>query len=279
MTMLALVALVMSADVEAKPDAHPRLLVNTLTPQGVSEQEAGAMADAIIAALSNRGLFEVVSSRDVQTILGVERQRALLGACQDDNGCSGTADLQSAMSIRYLLTGQLAKVGSAYQLTLQLLDLTTSKALSRSTRLASSLEALRSVIPWVAAEATGSPLPPPPTRIWQVSMMVAGGAAVLAGGALGVLALSRQSQLNDELCPGGVTSDGRCNGTALRPRSFYAQQNAALTIEKIVSISVMAAGAVLAGLGFWLLPPDDPRTRLGVLLVPSANGLSLAGTF
>jgi hypothetical protein len=183
------------------------------------------------------------------------------------------------MSIRYLLTGQLAKVGSAYQLTLQLLDLKTSKTLSRSTRLASSLEGLRAVIPWAAAEATGSPLPPPPTRVWQVAMMVGGGAAVLAGGAIGVLALSHQSQLNDELCPGGVTSDGRCNGVTLRPRSFYAQQDADLTVQKIVSISVMAAGALLAAAGFWLLPPDDPRTRISAILVPTANGLSLAGSF
>ncbi len=277
MTLLALLALVTSA--EAKPDARPRLLVNTLTAQGVTEQEAGAMADAIVSTLATRGLFDVVSSRDVQTILGVERQRALLGACQEEGACSGNADLQSTMSIRYLLTGQLAKVGSAYQLTLQLLDLASSKTLSRSTRLASSLEGLRAVIPWAAAEATGSPLPPPPTRVWQVSMMVVGGAAVLAGGAFGVLALSRQSQLNDELCPGGVTSDGRCNGTSLRPRSFYVQQDAALTVEKISSISVMAAGAVLAGLGFWLLPPDDPRTRISAVLVPNANGLSLAGSF
>jgi TolB-like protein len=270
----------LAAVVCASPaDAPPRLLVNPLAPQQVPEAEAAAFTDAVVSTLSSRGLFDVVSARDVQTMLGVERQRALVGACQDDGAGCGKDELQSAMSVRFLLTGQLAKVGNAFQLTLQLLDLTSSRAASRSSRLANSLDALRAQIPWAAAEATGSPLPPPPTRVWQVSMMVVGGAAVLAGGAYGVLTLSRQSQLNDELCPGGVSSDGRCSGVNLRPRQFYQQQDQALAVQKAVSIAIMVAGAALAGVGFWLLPPDDPRTRISAVLLPSLNGVSIAGAF
>ncbi len=277
--LTALLVALVSASPAASADAKPRLLVNQLLAQQVSDGEAAAFTDAVVATLANRGLFEVVSARDVQTLLGVERQRALLGACQDNADTCGRDELQSAMSVRFVLSGQLARVGSAFQLTLQLIDLSTSRAASRSSRLASSLDALRAQIPWAAAEATGSPLPPPPTRVWQISMMAVGGAAVLAGGAYGVLTLSRQSQLNDELCPGGVSSDGRCSGVNLRPRTFYQQQDQGLAVQKGVSIAIMVAGAALAGVGFWLLPPDDPRTRIAAVLLPSLNGVSIAGSF
>jgi hypothetical protein len=109
--------------------------------------------------------------------------------------------------------------------------------------------------------------------------MALGGATLLSGGVVGLLALSRQAQLNDELCPGGVQDDGRCSGLNLREQGFYVAQDQQLLVQKILGVSLMAAGAIMLGFGIWLLPPDDARTRISMRLLPTPGGLALTGGF
>jgi TolB-like protein len=261
----------------AKSD-KPRLVVNEFAAQGVTPEQAQAVTDAVSTYLAGRGLFDVLGAREVQTLLGVDRQRQLLGACQSDTvGCS--VDLQKLVSARFVLTGQLAKVGSAFQLTLQLVDTERTATAGRSSRLAGTLEEVRALVPYAASEATGAPLPPPPSRVLPFTFIVTGAATLLAGGAVELLALSREAQLNDELCPGGVQINGRCEGVNLRPREFYVAQQQQLVVQKALGVGVMAAGAVLLGLGVFLLPPEDARTRIGARLVPTPNGLAVVGGF
>ncbi len=262
----------------ADDQKKPRLVVTDFVAQRVADAEAQALTDAVVTYLAQRGLFDLVSSRDLQTLLGAERQKQLLGACGDDGlGCS--TDLSTLVNARFILSGQLARVGSAYQLSLQMVDTAKSTAAARASRLSGSLEALRALVPYIAAEATGSPLPPPPSRVLPFTFIGVGGATALSGGVVGLLALSRQGQLTDELCPGGVQPDGRCGGVALRPREFYVEQQSALSAQKALAVGLMAGGVALLGLGLWLMPPEDARTRLSVRVVPAADGLALVGGF
>lgn len=273
--LLLTAASALAADPPAA-DKKPRLVVTDFVAAQVTPGEAQALTDAVVTYLTQRGLFEVVSSRDLQTLLGAERQKQLLGACGDDGlGCS--TDLSTLVQARFVLSGQLARVGSAWQLSLQLVDTARGQAAARGSRISGSLEALRAMVPYLASEATGSPLPPPPSRALPISLIGVGAATALAGGVVGLLALSSQGQLQDELCPGGVQPDGRCSGVNLRPHEFYVEQQTALTQQKVLSVSLMAGGAALLGLGLWLLPPDDARTRLALL--PAADGFALVGGF
>jgi len=274
--VLALPAL--AAEPAKDAEKKPRLVVNDLQALRVAPEEAAAITDAIATYLSGRGVFEILSTREIQTLIGAERQRQLLGACGDDSLSCG-ADLSKLLSARFLLTGQLARVGSAYQLTLQLVDTERSQTGGRSSKLAGSLEEVRSLVPYAASEATGSPLPPPPSRVLAVTLMSLGGATLLSGGVVGLLALSRQGQLNDELCPDGVQDDGRCNGVNLREQGFYVEQDQQLAVQKIIGVGLMAAGAVMLGLGIWLLPPDDARTRISLRLTPLTSGFAFSGGF
>jgi len=259
-------------------EKKPRLIINDFTALRVSPEEASALSDAVATYLAARGLFEVLGPRDVQTLLGLERQKQLVGACNDDPlACS--LDMSKLVSARFALAGSLARVGNAYQLTLQLIDTERSQAISRSSKLAGSLEALRELVPYAASEATGSPLPPPPSRVLPVTLLAAGGATLLSGGVVGLLALSKEGQLNDELCPGGPGPDGRCAGSNLRDHAFYVVQQQNLTVQKALSIGLMVGGALLVGVGLWLLPPDDARARISVRLVPCLGSFALAGAF
>lgn len=259
-------------------DQKPRLAVLRLQPQGATQAQADALTDAIVAALSSRALFEVVSTRDIETVLGAERQKQLLGVC-DANPESCGASLGDTLSAPFVLSGQLSRVGTAYQLTLQTVDTLKGRAVARANRLGSSLEELQRLAPWIAAEATGSPLPPPPSRVLPITLLSVGGAALLAGAAYGVVTLTQQQQLNDELCPGGVPEDGRCTGTALRDRSFYLAQDVTLTRQKWISAAVMASGVVLATLGLILMPPAEAQGRVSMMVVPTLDGLAIAGGF
>jgi hypothetical protein len=94
-----------------------------------------------------------------------------------------------------------------------------------------------------------------------------------------LLAYSRQSALNDELCPGGVPLDGRCGGTNLRSRDFYVQQERALQTQLWLGAGIALAGAALMGAGLWLMPPADAGGRMSLAVVPQSSGLLLAGDF
>lgn len=275
---VAAVLLLLTALPTLADEKKPRLVVNDLVALKVDAEEAHAMTDAVVTYLTSRGLFEVLGPRDMQTIIGAERQKQLLGACGDDGlGCS--ADLSKLVAARFVLSGQLARVGSAYQLTLQLVDTEKTQSAGRSSKLAGSLESIRELVPYAASEATGSPLPPPPSRALPITLIGAGGATLLGGGVVGLLALSREGTLNDELCPGGPQPDGRCEGVNLRGREFYAAQQDSVVMQKILSVGLMAAGVVMLGLGIWLLPPDDARTRVSARMLLTGNGLALSGAF
>jgi TolB-like protein len=259
-------------------DQKPRLAVTSLQAQGVTPEQALALTDAVVAALSQRGLFDVVSARDVETALGAERQRQLLGVCEANPDACGSS-VSEVLSAPFILSGQLSRVGTAFQLTLQTYDAVRGRPAGRSNRVASSLEALQQVIPYAAAEATGSPLPPPPSRVLPITLLAVGGVTFVSGAVFGVITLTQEQLLNDELCPGGVPADGRCLGTALKERPFYLAQNDALVRQKWVSAGLMAAGAVMTVLGLVVMPPADTQGRLSVLVVPTPGGLAVTGGF
>lgn len=277
MVVMALSVWLAAAPVSgAEAKDRPRILVQDITAQGVSPSQAAALTDAVVDALASRGLFEVVSSKDMQTLLGAERQKQLYGLCDSDPAAC-VASVGEALKARFVLSGQLSAVGGAVQLLLQCIDSEKGQAMGRSARIAKDLESLQELVPYIAAEATGSPLPPPPSRVVPIALLSTGGASVLAGGVLGMLALSRQSVLNEELCPTGALAGQRCAGTSLKSRSFYLQQDNDIASQKALAIGLLAGGAAVAVLGVYLMPPLDAGPRVSLRIVPSTSGFALVG--
>lgn len=247
---------------------RPKLAVLELSAgAGVESATTGPFTDAITAEVQARGFFDVISSRDIQALLGVERQRQLLGCSEDSKSCM--AELSGALGARFVLTGSLAKLGDAFQLTLSTLDSQKVQPIGRATRIAKDLEALRATLPSAVAEATATPLPPPPSRALPISLIATGSAAALFGVVWGALALTQQAQLAATL-DAGASQPG-----VLGTRASYEQQVAALNTQKWVALASLLTGAALVTTGLVLLPPDDGRTRLS--LVPFGAGLGLVG--
>ena len=259
---------------EQKPDELPTLLILNLDAQGVEKEQAAAVTDAVVAALAQRGLFRVVSTKDVQTLISAERQRQLLSGC-DSGDCA--RDIGNAVNAKFVLNGSLSRVGSAYQLALQTLDTEKNLPLGRSIRIASDLPTLVGLVPYAASEATGTPLPPPKPRWLQYTMIAAGAGLVVGGGGIGMFALSRQQILNDELCPEFDGREPQCAGQTLGTRKSYQDADAGIAAQKTISLLMLGAGAGLVAAGILLLPPPEGGPR--VALVPTPSGVALAGVF
>lgn len=266
-------ALVVATLLSASAD-KPKLVVLELDAAGGVEAEvAGALSDTLAAEAAGRGYFQVISSREVQTLLGMERQKQFLGCSDDQSSC--LTELSGALGARFILSGTVARLGDAYQLSLQMLDSEKAQTIARSTRLADSIHALQSLMPWAVAEATGTPLPPPPSRVLQYSLIGTGGLLLVAGGIIGQDALSEARALQSEL------DRGLASGTRL-PQTLeqYRAADEDLRGRGVVALGGIALGAALVATGILTMPADVP-TPAGarVTLVPTTSGAALVGTF
>ena len=255
----------------ASPE-KPRLVVLDLQPgAGVDGSLTGPLADAITAEVQRVGFFEVLSSRDLQALLGLERQKQLLGCGDDAASRTCMAELTDALGARFVLSGSLARLGDAYQLTLNTLDTQKAQPLGRATRLARSLEALRGLLPWAVAEATGTPLPAPPSRALSYTLIGVGGAGALFGLVWGGLALSQEQQLAARL------ATARDTPGLLDSRASYVTEAQGLERDRWIGVGALVVGTAALVTGLVVLPADGSSVKLAV--VPAGAGLGLAGVF
>ena len=244
----------------------PKLAVLELQALGAPQDTAAALTEAMTQELTKRGFFDVISSRDIQTLLGVERQKQLMGCGDDSSSC--LAELAGALGSRFVLSGTLAKLGDALQLSVQMLDTQKSQTVARGVRLASDAESLVGQLPWLLAEATATPLPAPPSRALPVTLLVVGGAAVMGGAVLGIDALSRDRALSADLAQAPDTG-------VFRSLPAYRDEASFIGTEKTIALAAMLSGAAIATVGLILYPKD--LARGGVAFVPTGPGFALVG--
>jgi hypothetical protein len=264
-TRMLMVALAAAA--QATP-GQARLIVFDLDAAGdVDPKMAAALSEAITERVAGTRTFEVMGSKDIATLMGAERQRQLSGCSDASTTCM--EELTGALGSRFVLRGTLARLGDAFQLTLQTMDTVKGQPLGRATRIAKSLEALQAMLPWVVSEATATPPPPQPSRIVPYTMMGGGGVLLAAGGMLALLGYTNDTQLRAEL-------DARAPGTFDRFEDYRARTDAAVNQERLGG-ALALVGVGLVATGLWL-NPKDPGAG-GVALVPTTNGAALVGVF
>ncbi len=269
-TVLALLMASGASGVKSEKAAEkPKLAVLELTAAGgVDIKVAGALTETITQEVANAGFFSVLSSREVQTLVGFERQKQMMG-CSEESSC--LTELAGAMGARFVMSGTLAKLGEAYQLSLQVLDSNKAQPVGRTVRIAKDLTALQAQIPFAVAEATATPPPAPPSRVLPYSLMAGGGLLVVGGAVVGLDGLSRDAALARE-----VSADN----PVLKPISVYQREQQQIGFEKTISLVALSAGAALVATGFLLNPPElVSRSGASVTLVPGPRGVALVGVF
>ena len=239
----------------------PKLAVLDVQAVGVDPTQAVALGEAITQELSKRGFFEVISSSDIRTLLGVERQRQLLGC--GDSSC--TAELSGALGARFVLQGTLTRLGDSLQLSLQMLDSSKAQTAARSVRLAKDIKQLAALLPWALAEATATPLPPQPSKALPWTLIGIGGAVFAGGGIVAIDGFSRQRALKAEL----TETSG-----FFKPLYVYQDEVNYIAADKVIGFTLLAGGAALLGLGIFFFPRD---TGGAIALLPTTNGAMIAG--
>jgi hypothetical protein len=246
----------------------PKLAVLDLTPgAGVDASVTGPLGEAITSEIQRRGYFDVLSQRDIATLLGVERQRQLVGCT--DTSC--VAELSDALGARFVLSGSLARFGDAYQLTLTTMDTQKAQPLGRCSRIAKDLAALNQGISVAVAEATATPPPAPPSKALPYTLIGVGAGAAAVGLLLGIIALNATGQLRGEL------EVGQNRPGVLRTHDYYVKQVAGLDTDKLIATACLGAGVVAAAIGIFIMPKDVALMQ--VSLVPTTHGLGIAGAF
>lgn len=118
--LMAALLLAAPADVSStKPFA---LAMPGLNSVQLAQGEGELRAESLSQALGAHGV-KVFSSRDLQTLLGMERQKQLLG-CAEDNQCM--LEITAALGVDGVLVGDLGRFGEEYVLNLKILS--TAKA-------------------------------------------------------------------------------------------------------------------------------------------------------
>lgn len=257
--------------VTAPEPSLPRAAVNDVQSLPALAEPARALSEAVAVAVANTGVFRVISSQDIQTLIGFERQKQLMGCADDGSSC--LAELVDAMGIDLLVTGSLTKLGDVHQFTLQGLDPKRGRVVGRSTRMARDLAQLRASLPFMVAEATGTPAPPEPSRLGPGLLIGAGAAAVVAGGVLFLQASLLEQAANAEL----LLAEQQPT-VALKSLEWYRGQARSVSDLRLIGGIAAGVGVALAVTGA-LLFPRTASSGLSARLLVTPTGFALVGAW
>lgn len=183
----------------------PTLAAPPWTAVEVSAEKAQFFSMHLASALRDRGL-SVITSQDIAMLLGVERQKQLLGCGEEATNCM--VELGSALGAQLVVTGTIAKLESTYQVKLRVLQSGDGKVVAQEGAKAGSQEGLLSSLDDAAASLARQlgvkEKVPPPKSARALAWIPAVGAGVfaLAGGLFYGLALGRSAELDRRLVPG-----------------------------------------------------------------------------
>ncbi len=262
-----------------------KLAVPTVSFVNLDAKTGGLYLDYFSQQLSAHPGVSVVTEGEMNSLLGLERQKQLLGCASQ----SCTAELAGALGVDALVTGSLAKAGGGYVVNLKVIRSTDGTALAVfSTRVAtedalfdylkaSADQLARQLQPSATSAGTASgtsevvaasPTPRGSAAPWLASAAVAAG-ALGAGAAFFGIAGSQANSL--------AQADPSLSTFSEASARRYAGET-----NQAIGLSLMAAGgaAALTALAVGLLPRDSMLRRLtpGVLgLVAGLGGAVLLG--
>lgn len=101
-----------------------RIAAPPLSGLEVSEKTAAFHTEHLAQQLAAAGA-KVVTPREIAAVLGLERQRQLLGCNEGEGSC--VVELAGALGVDAILVGDVAKVGTRYQVNLKLISATNAE--------------------------------------------------------------------------------------------------------------------------------------------------------
>lgn len=261
--------LLLALGLTATPPPELKIAQGTFRFVGLSEELRAFIPEHVGHRLQRPGL-KVVTSSDIQNILGLERQRELLGCAE---GTSCTAELIGALGADGLLVGEVARVGSQLQVNLKVVSGRSGETQATFARRIDAESELLELLDEGADALAGQLLAvntPATRRELGVAFWLPAGVAIagLAAGAVGLgLAGGKQAELLTPQSPPRSLEAGR----------QLVRDGETLQALGLVGVGVGAAAAITAGIAFGLAP-KVPLTA-SVVVGPGSTALLLGGTF
>ncbi len=231
--------------------------------------------EQLATELISRGL-RVVTEREIAALLGLERQKEILGCAEG----SCMIELANALGVDGVVLGQVARVGTHFQVSLRVIDAKSGVALAVTTYKAeneealvdglnSSAKAIDDQLHGRAAPGASAPVAstsgglPIPRRMWWAPAI---GAALVLGGGAACLVVSRGDYAH--LDPQGTTPLKLADAQATASRGSALQTTA---------VALLATGAALA-VGTIAVGIFGSRTQVSVAITPQGATVAFAGS-
>jgi len=264
--MLEMIAAVMVAAAPAK------VAVPGFTAVGMDQGLAEAWADRFVTLFGEDALLKVVSSKDIAQVLGIERQKELLGCSDGQNSC--LAELAGALGVDAILSATFAQSGSTISATLRVIRATDGSQIAAATTRAKDVDALQD---WLDAQAVelGRTVriafkletAPAAQKSSSAIRWVPGiaGAALLVGGGISF----------------GVS---KSFATRLRSEPLDGSQIAAVastgqTLEVTGAVLMIAGGAAIAASILWIAAPAPGEVSVALVPLPAGGAAVVGGSF
>ena len=234
-----------------------RLAAPGLSSPNMKPEQLSFYSEHLAQQLVSRGL-EVVTAKDINSLLSMERQKQLMGCDEPSNSCM--AELANALGTDAIVNGEIAKVGNSFQVNLKVIAPGDGKRLAAYSARASSEEAVLDELNAGAAAlaqgvflalrpgqqtASSSPLRP----LGWAGIVVG---AVALGGGVGALVFSQGQAANLRPAEPILLSDAQ---------SYRDSGKTAQTL----GVALVATGAVLAAAGVAVLVlsvPSQPAVKV-----------------
>ncbi len=180
----------------ASPRSMPAVAVLTFAGGGLPDKDLAAVTSRFESELVATDSFRIVERRNIERILK-EQGFQQSGAC-DNSECS--VEIGQILSVEGIYTGELAKVGKTWSLSVKRTDVATGQTtFSHVLDIQGNLEAvLRGGCPEMALIASGKKKPASERSILVAKKgslwpWIAGGTAVVGGGAIAAILLTRDN--------------------------------------------------------------------------------------
>jgi hypothetical protein len=244
-----------------------KVAIPGLSYVGVQPAVGDIHLERFATVLGNTPGLDVTTRRDIEQLLGLERQRALLGCADDSTSC--LAELAGGLGVEAVVSGSLAKTGGGYTVTLRVLRARDGAVIaSASERLKDELalaDWLDDEAPRLGAKITAAfgRTPTASTRWVRFVPGIAGVVLVAGGSALVGASLSDASSLSEGNTPVAEIPAPISRGQTLQTSGF-------------VLIGVGAAG--IAASALWLALGGSASPQVAIVPVQQGAVFTFGGS-
>lgn len=252
--------------------AGPSLALPGLNGVNLSPSETALFESLLSSELSRVGL-SVLANRDIAAMLGLERQKQLLG-CNDDHQC--LTEVAGALGVDALLLGDVGRIGKSYTVNLRVVGAQNGKVLATHIATVATVDDVPAELRRAAGELEGQLLSALRggqrfSRLW--ALLPAG---VAIGGAVAAVVLHLQAATRyREL----IELSGRLGTAPLEELTAQAttSRTQGLTAQVWGNVAIGVAAAAVVATVVTLFGASAPRVQPTAMLGPTGASFGLVG--